>query len=598
VDFRWLPPAPTGYELLEPLGRGGMGDVYLARELASERLVAMKFLRHPGDSELFERFLTELRVLARLDHPNIVRVLAHDFFRADPFFTMEYLPGGSLAAARAGAEPLTPAEAIRLIRPIAAAVAAAHAQGVLHRDLKMSNILLAADGTPKVADFGLAKRLDDVDPVTRTTDALGTPGYMPPEQISRKNGEIGTWSDVYGLGATLFALLTGRAPFVGPTPEEVIHQVLADAPARPRALRPGVPLGLEAIVLKCLEKDPISRYQTVGELLADLDRYESGQKPLAPSMTGWRRTKQWVRRNQRTTLLAVLLGALVAGSAFLLGTFFSSRTKPTTAEDQQELLRDQLRDGHTVRVIGDRGYPDWLKDNWLIHPATLGRSTTAGAACSFQSFHPSLLAVLNDPGLTSYRVTAELRILQGIVADAKGPARPAIALGGVGLFLGHVSGRGGDGSEAHGFLVLEFNDYLPKEMLAAGIRDGAVQPVGMLVVARPNTVPEKPRFGWGPTTRFPGTDELPAEWRVVQAEVRPSGVKFFWADHPGQEPKLLAEMSADALATNYAALQNWLNQFCPDSAITLPGWTPRAPLGVWSDCAAVAIRNVTIEPIR
>src|SRR6202044_3628010 len=133
-----LPPSPPGYELIERLGKGGMGDVYLAREQASERFVAMKVLRHPSDPDALERFLIELRVLAKLDHPNIVRVLAHDFLRADPYFTMEYLPGGPLSRARDGAAPLAPAEAVRIIRIVAGAIAVAHARNVIHRDLKPS----------------------------------------------------------------------------------------------------------------------------------------------------------------------------------------------------------------------------------------------------------------------------------------------------------------------------------------------------------------------------------------------------------------------------------------------------------------------------
>ena len=166
-----------------------MGAVYLAREVVPDRLVAMKFLRRPGSQSAYDRFLVEVRALAALDHPNIIRVLSTDFFRSDPFFTTEYFSNGSLLKRVEDAGPLEPFEAAKLMATAARAVHAANQKGVIHRDLKPSNILLTADGVPKVADFGLAKRLDQDDDLTTGTGALGSPPYMAPEQTGQRGLE-------------------------------------------------------------------------------------------------------------------------------------------------------------------------------------------------------------------------------------------------------------------------------------------------------------------------------------------------------------------------------------------------------------------------
>jgi serine/threonine protein kinase len=275
-----LPAAPAGYEILGELGLGGMGAVYLAREVVPDRLVAIKFLRRPGSQSAYDRFLVEVRALAALDHPNIIRVLATDFFRSDPFFTTEYFPNGSLLKKVEESGALDPLKAARLMAVAARAVHAANQKDVIHRDLKPSNILLTADGVPKVADFGLAKRLDQDDDLTTSTGALGSPPYMAPEQTGKQGFEgVDARTDVYGLGATLYHLVTGHRPFVGDTPDEVMSRVLIDPPPPPRSLRLEVPRALEAIILKCLEKEPSRRYPSGEALAADLDRSSPASNP-------------------------------------------------------------------------------------------------------------------------------------------------------------------------------------------------------------------------------------------------------------------------------------------------------------------------------
>ena len=250
-----------GYDILEVLGRGGMGVVYKARHLALGRVVALKMVLaadHAGP-EALARFRAEAAALARLQHPHIVQIFEVGEQDGRPYFALEFVDGGSLAAKVKGT-PWEPRRAAALAETLARAVHAAHERQVVHRDLKPANVLLTGDGTPKITDFGLAKTLDADDGLSRTGQVVGTPSYMPPEQAAGKTKEIGPASDVYALGAILYELLTGRPPFKGPTSLDTLHQVLADEPAPPRRLNSRAPRDLETVCLKCLEKQPGRRY--------------------------------------------------------------------------------------------------------------------------------------------------------------------------------------------------------------------------------------------------------------------------------------------------------------------------------------------------
>jgi eukaryotic-like serine/threonine-protein kinase len=591
---RPLPHAPPGYELLERLGGGGMGEVYLARESASERLVAMKFVRHPGNPNAFERFLVELRVLARLEHPHIVRVLSSDFLRADPFFTMEYLPGGTLARTASGSMPV--GEAVRLVRAVADAVAVAHAEQVIHRDLKPSNILLTADGTPKVADFGLAKRLDEADPLTVASGALGTPGYMPPEQISRKNGEIGPWSDVYGLGATLYHLLTGRAPFVGETPTEVVSRVLADFPDRPRVLRPEVPAALEGIVSKCLEKDPKDRYQSAAELVADLDRFRTGQKPEAPVLTPWRRAKRWGRRN-RWRLAGLGVAVLLAVSLVWIGMAAAPVPKLPPAEPTVEpiqAIRNELAADRRSVLLGASGRPRHAR--WLIGTATVIEPTEATPAFAFEAPQVTQLELLADPGVPRYRVTAEFQLRYHKAIVVKGERREEVGFEGaalLGLYVGDVALATADGHPVHLSTIATYIDYYPKEFRAAlpQLRGTAALQTAA-VVARAEGPPQSTTASGTKPLRFPLADDLPAPWRRVRLDVGPEGVAMFWAASPAAEWQPVTERTAAEITADLVRKAGGLGVAL--AAHAPPAWKP-ASCGVWCRGAAVAVRNVTVE---
>lgn len=273
-----LPVSRLGdYELLEEIGRGGMGVVYRARQASLDRVVALKLMHAElsEDREHAARFLREARTAASLRHPGIVAIYDLGRLEGVPFFTMELVEGSSLDSLVADG-PVPPARAAELVMIVAQSVAHAHAHGVVHRDLKPSNVLLDLDGRPKLADFGLANDLRAAG-MTRPGFLIGTPAHMAPEQAAGDtSGQPAV--DVYGLGALLYHLLTGCAPHVGATLDSVLRQIVDDAPLAPRTLVADVPPPIEAIVLRCLAKRPAERYGSAREVAAELERFLSGQR--------------------------------------------------------------------------------------------------------------------------------------------------------------------------------------------------------------------------------------------------------------------------------------------------------------------------------
>jgi serine/threonine protein kinase len=310
-----IPPAAErvslpGYEILGEIGRGAMGVVYKARHRALKRLVALKMIlagNHAGAAEL-ARFRAEAEAVARLQHPNIVQIYEIGEHDGLPYLALEFVAGGSLAQKPQGA-PVALRQAAGWVEALARAMHAAHQQGIVHRDLKPANILLTEDGTPKITDFGLAKRLDSAIAQTTTGTVMGTPSYMAPEQAEGKAREVGPAADVYALGAILYELLTGRPPFKGDTALDTIRQVTMAEPTAPRRLCPGVPRDLETICLKCLQKDPGRRYPTAADLADDLGRYLQDEPVRARPIGA---LSQWRRRVRRhpARAAAVVLGLL------------------------------------------------------------------------------------------------------------------------------------------------------------------------------------------------------------------------------------------------------------------------------------------------
>ena len=306
--------APVGYIIERELGRGGMGVVYLARDVALHRPCALKMILagvHSSSTEM-DRFRTEAQAIARLQHPGIVQVFEIGEHDGKPFMALEFCPGGSLDA-KLAKHLLAPRQAATLVKALAEAVHAAHLAQVIHRDLKPANVLLTDKGEPKVTDFGLAKKLDEQG-ATRTGSVMGTPSYMPPEQAEGKK-DIGPTADVYALGAILYECLASRPPFRAATPLDTILQLLSEESVPVRQLNAQAPVDLETICARCLQKDPTRRYTTAQDLANDLERYLEGKPILARPVGLLERGIKWVCRNK------VLSGAILSVfTALVLGT--------------------------------------------------------------------------------------------------------------------------------------------------------------------------------------------------------------------------------------------------------------------------------------
>ncbi len=324
------------YELLHEIAHGGMGVVFKARQRSLGRVVAVKMIRagRLASAEEIERFRAEAEMAAHLQHPHIVAIYEVGEQGGQHFYSMEYVEGRCLADLIV-TRPLPLRRAAAYVRTIADAVHYVLAHGILHRDLKTSNVLIDSLDQPRITDFGLAKRLPGSRDRTPSAPALGTPGYMAPEQAAGKARLVTTGADVYGLGAILYDVLTGRPPFIGDSTLGTLRQVIEQDPQGLRKLNPQVDHDLEIICLKCLEKDPARRYGSAAALAEDLDRWLQ-HKPIRARRVGpGRRALKWARR---WPAVATLIATLSVATAAFVGQLAIS-----PARVQEALTRMRIR---------------------------------------------------------------------------------------------------------------------------------------------------------------------------------------------------------------------------------------------------------------
>jgi len=330
-------PTVAGYRLVAELGRGGMGVVYSAFHEGLQRTVAIKMLvaGNLASPALLARFRTEAEAVARLAHPNIVQIFDIGESGGHPFLTFEFFSGGTLAG-RISGKPQPARQSAELVATLARAVEHAHQHEIVHRDLKPANILLTDDGTPKIADFGLAKLLSSESGQTHTGDVMGSPSYMAPEQARGATEQIGPACDIYALGAILYELLTGRPPILGQDTIETLLLVLHEEPIPPRRLAPKIPHDLETICLKCLSKSPRSRYDSAAELAKDLDCFLTNRPILARPASAVEVLVKWARRRPA---VAALIAVTIAATATVIAYGGWKNAQLRTSLAQQQALR-------------------------------------------------------------------------------------------------------------------------------------------------------------------------------------------------------------------------------------------------------------------
>jgi len=367
VPERFRPSQYFGdYEILGELARGGMGVIYRARQLSLNRPVALKMIAtgQLATSGQIRRFHVEAEAAARLDHPNIVPIYEVGEHQGQHFYSMKLIEGGTIAELgvrsaefeQAGVDEgdVSQSAAATVVGQVARAVHYAHQRGVLHRDLKPTNILVDAEGQPHVADFGLAKLLEEDSSLTQSVAVLGTPAYMAPELASGKAAEATTAADVYSLGAILYELLTGQPPFCGSTALETMRQAIDREPPRPRTLQPTIDCDLEVICLKCLEKDPSRRYSSARSVAEDLDRWIAGEPIQARAASSAELFWRWCRRQPvlagsiftvAVSLLVVAIVATVAGRRI-------SRAGRLAAAERSHAVQANLELSHANSELG------------------------------------------------------------------------------------------------------------------------------------------------------------------------------------------------------------------------------------------------------
>ncbi|AMV26495.1 Serine/threonine-protein kinase PknB [Gemmata sp. SH-PL17] len=401
-----LPPIP-GYVIEKLIGRGGMGVVYRATHTATGRLVALK-LTNPGNNDdvTRDRFVREVHTLASIKHPNIVPVYDAGDWHGFPYCTMEFVPGGTLSEHLNRIRTDLRA-AVRLMVKVARAVEALHAVRIFHRDLKPLNILLGSGNEPMVADFGLAKCIDDDSDLTYTGLPVGTRQYMSPEQTLGKKGNLTAGCDVWALGVTLYELLTGQRPFIDDGITDVYHSIRTAEPQPITTLSPDVPVALQAIVWKCLAKKPENRYSTAAALADDLDCWLGGKPISVPVPAPSPPTTVVLPEPERNKYPRRDRVVLMSCSAVALVAFAALFSNPTKLENPPKTFAERVAGGEKVRLTDEKGkllVQPTHEPGHELHPDTID------GYHSFTNSQVGITSLANEPLSFPYKVEAKVGV--------------------------------------------------------------------------------------------------------------------------------------------------------------------------------------------
>jgi serine/threonine-protein kinase len=574
-------PQVPGYEILGELGSGGQGVVYQARQVSLGRIVALKVLRgDPGQTgpERLAGLGREAKTLAQLKHPHIVQVYEFGEYAGGPYIAMEYVEGTSLQHRLAGG-PLPVRDAAELVETLALAVHAVHRQGIVHRDLKSANVLLTKDNVPKVADFGLAKRLDGEASQTGSGAIVGTAGYMAPEQAAGRTNEVGPAADVYALGVILYEALTGRPPFAGPTWWDTLNQVRHHEP--PPLRGQGTPRDLETICLRCLQKDPKKRYASAAELAGRLRLFLDG-KPIPDRFYRWP-TRMWrvIPAPRRVWVGAILLGILAALVWRPVPPMIPPRPDQGPGDPRKQ-VEARLQQGHAYVFAGHEEPPGPFR--WILGDVGPPRANSGARCVSVETLKTGLLELVADPKLNRYRFAAEIR--------HDGSARNSL----VGIYFGYRERSTAPGVRQGAFFTLSFAD---RGGLATGTLDADGRAVSR--VRLHSCLFEKkgptPIVNLGPVGRgkefppaLPGTERGP--WRRLLAEVSPERVKVFWGKGSGLL-EVVEEVSTEGLQSSLKEMK----RFRPWAKEVPADFCQRAGLGIYILQGEASFRNIVVKPL-
>jgi Protein kinase domain len=561
------------YQCLEELPLGGMGIVYKARDPVLNIDVALKTLRSgllDSTPDVTERFAREARVLARLDHPHIVRIYDVGQHEGRAYFAMGFMPGGSLDKCADRFKETR--SAVALVAKIARAVHYVHENGILHRDLKPANILLDEHGEPRVTDFGLAKYLEEDVVLTHTGVVLGTPSYMAPEQARGDATQIGRATDIWALGVILYELLAGRRPFQAASRDAIASLICTAEPPHLRTVRPGLDRALEIVTLKCLEKKPEDRFASAAALADELERWLAGESILTPALALKTRSFRFVRRHTAAIGFTALATIFVAGAVALWGASNRVNAAKARAEDARQVQQEdlgqvqkQLARGDTLQLIPLRhGLESYNRRLGQTEVYTTGDSLELG----LRNFGVGLLDLLPERPRDGYRFNAEVNINR--TTDKSG------CFGGI--YVAAIEWPGPNGFPEKWFLTLgvgiDIVDpgaycHLHRYFGPSGRKDPD---------SRTNFVTPPPSKG----------AEVVGTWHRLRLDVAPHGITPWWND---AQIGFISIAALDA-ALKQQAIKPPVSDGCPSADLMLRG----AP-GLFNRNADTLFRNVTVEPL-